>query len=122
MKKNEAEFIRQVCETSAVQREQTAKAHRRRIAKEKKRVAELNTLIRKIYEDNVAGRLTDKRFEILSTEYESEQAALEQSIEICKMNWTPQAAFSMQQNERSNHYGKDHGRKNRERTGADTAA
>ena len=81
VKKNEAEFIRQVREASAVRQEQTAKAHGRRIAKGQKRVAELNTLIRKIYEDKVAGRLTDKRFEILSAEYENEQTELEQSIE-----------------------------------------
>lgn len=81
VKSNEAEFIRQVRETSSVQQEETAKAHRRRIAKEQKRVAELNTLIRKIYEDNVSGKLTDKRFELLSNGYEQEQAELEQSID-----------------------------------------
>jgi hypothetical protein len=81
VKSNEDEFIRQVRETSAVRQEQTAKAHRWRIAKEQKRVAELNTLIRKIYEDKVSGSLSEKRFEILSAEYEDEQAALEQSIE-----------------------------------------
>jgi len=81
VKSNEAEFIRQVRESSAVRQEQTAKAHRRRIAKEQKRVAELNTLIRKIYEDKVGGSLSEKRFEILSAEYENEQAELEQSIE-----------------------------------------
>jgi hypothetical protein len=70
-----------VRESSAVRQEQTAKAHRRRIAKEQKRVAELNTLIRKIYEDKVGGSLSEKRFEILSAEYENEQAELEQSIE-----------------------------------------
>jgi hypothetical protein len=81
VKSNEDEFIRQVRETSAVRQEQTAKVYRRRIAKEQKRVAELNTLIRKIYEDKVSGFLSEKRFEILSAEYENEQAALEQSIE-----------------------------------------
>ena len=45
-----------------------------------KQITELNTLIRKIYEDNVSGKLTDKRFEILSKEYEQEQTELEQSI------------------------------------------
>lgn len=84
VKKSEAEFIRQVRETSAVRQEQTAKAHRRRIAREQKRVAELNTLIRKIYEDKVGGSLSEKRFEILFAEYENEQAALEQSIEKLK--------------------------------------
>lgn len=80
VKTNEAEFIRQVREASAVRQEQTAKAHRRRIAKEQKRVAELNTIIKKLYEDTATGKLTDKRFELLSAEYEREQAELEQSI------------------------------------------
>lgn len=55
---------------------------KREIAKEQKRIAELNTLIRRIYEDNVSGKLTDKRFELLSAEYEQEQeqTELEQSI------------------------------------------
>jgi hypothetical protein len=80
VKASEAEFIRQVREASAVKQEETAKAYRRRIAKEQRRVSELNTLIRKIYEDNVAGRLNDKRFDLLSAEYEREQEELEKSI------------------------------------------
>ena len=67
---NEAEFIRQVRESSAVQQAEAAKSHKRQITKEKKRIAELNTLIRRIYEDHVSGKLTDKRFELLSQEYE----------------------------------------------------
>lgn len=82
VKSNEAEFVKQVRETSAVRQEETAKNHKRRIAKEQKRVSELNTLIRKIYEDNASGKITDKRFELLSQEYEREQAELEQSIEL----------------------------------------
>lgn len=80
VKTNEAEFVKQVREYSAVQQEEAAKSHKRRITKEKKRIAELNTLIRRIYEDNVIGKLTDKRFELLSQEYEQEQTELEQSI------------------------------------------
>lgn len=57
-----------------------AKAHKKRIAKEQKRCAELNTLFRKTYEDFSAGRLTEKRFELLSAEYETEQSELEQSM------------------------------------------
>ena len=81
VRSNEAEFIRQVREASNVRQEETARSHKKRIAKEQKRVAELNTLIRKIYEDNVSGKLSDKRFEILSAGYEQEQAALEESIQ-----------------------------------------
>jgi len=85
VKSNEAEFIRQVREASAVRQTETARAHKKRITKEKKRVSELNTLIRKIYEDNVSGKLTDKRFELLSGEYEREQTELEQSIQTLQV-------------------------------------
>jgi len=80
-KENETEFVKQVLETSAIQQAETAKAHKKRIQKEQKRIAELNTsLIRRIYEDNVNGKLSDKRFELLCAEYEQEQTELEQSM------------------------------------------
>ena len=81
----EADFIRQIRETSAIRQEETAKAYRKNLTKAEKRVAELNTLIRKIYEDNVSGKLTDKRFELLSAEYEAEQEELEKSIDETQM-------------------------------------
>lgn len=77
----EADFIKQIRETSAIRQEETAKAYKRNLTKAQKRVTELNTLIRKIYEDNVSGKLTDKRFELLSAEYEAEQEGLEKSID-----------------------------------------
>ena len=40
----------------------------------------MNTLIRKIYEDNANRKLTDKRFALLSGEYEKEQSDLEISV------------------------------------------
>lgn len=80
VEENEADFIRQIRETSTIQQEETAKAYRKNLTKAQKRVAELNTLIRRIYEDNVSGKLTDKRFELLSAEYEAEQEELEKSI------------------------------------------
>jgi hypothetical protein len=80
VKDHEADFVKQVLESSAIRQEETARTHRKRIAKEEKRIAELNTLIKRIYEDNVNGKLTDKRFELLSAEYETEQTELEQSI------------------------------------------
>lgn len=81
VKRSESEFVKQVREASAIRQEETAKAHKRRIYKAQRRVAELDTLVQKIYEDNVKGKLTDKRFEVLSAEYEREQAELEQSID-----------------------------------------
>ena len=80
VKTDEAEFVRRVREDSEVREMEMAKAHRKRLAREQKRITELDTLIRKIYEDNVSGKLSDKRFEALSQEYEQEQTELEQSV------------------------------------------
>ena len=43
---------------------------------------ELDRQFRKIYEDNVNGKLSDERFYKLSDGYEAEQKQLEQEIEI----------------------------------------
>ena len=74
---NEAEFMRTLREASAVRQADEAKAHKRQIAKNEKRISELDLLFRKTYEDYAAGRLAEKRFELLSGGYETEQAELE---------------------------------------------
>ena len=43
---------------------------------------ELEVLLCKIYEDNALGKLPDKRFEMLSNQYERESASLDQEIRI----------------------------------------
>ena len=73
---NEAEFVEIIREASAVRQGEAAKNHKRQIAKNEKRIAELDTLFRKTYEDFAAGRLNEKRFEQLSSGYETEQAEL----------------------------------------------
>ena len=63
-----------------MKQEADTKALTKKIAKSEKRVAELDHLIKRIYEDNVSGKLTDKRFEMLSADYEKEQAELEEFL------------------------------------------
>ena len=77
---NEAEFTRQVNEMFSNQQAGNIKAQRKKLTASQKRHGELDKLIQRIYEDNVAGRITDKRFEVLSAEYEREQSELEQAI------------------------------------------
>jgi len=79
VKDNEAEFMKQIRATAEVRQEETAKVYKRNLTKAEKRIVELNNLIRKIYEDNVNGKLSDKRFDVLSEEYEQEQDELEKS-------------------------------------------
>lgn len=78
---HEAEFIEKVRSSTELQQESEAKALKKRLSREQKRIKELNTLIKKIYEDNVNGKLSDKRFEMLLADYETEQSELELSVD-----------------------------------------
>ena len=49
------------------------------LAKKEKRFADLDLLIKKVYEDNAMGKLPDRRYEMLS-DYEKEQQEIEISI------------------------------------------
>lgn len=45
------------------------------------RYAELDRIMKRLYEDSVSGKITDSRFQKLSAEYETEQAELGKQIE-----------------------------------------
>ena len=77
---NESEFVQKVRELSEVKQKEEAANLKRKISKAKKRCAELDGLIKRLYESFVAGQLKEKRFELLSAEYEQEQAELETTI------------------------------------------
>ena len=47
------------------------------LTKNEKRIAELDTIINRTYEDHVTGKLSDDRFAKMLAAYESEQTALE---------------------------------------------
>lgn len=63
---------------------ETAKALKKRVRREEKRVSDLNGIIKKLYESYAMGKIPEKRFDALSAEYEKEQAALEESVAKAK--------------------------------------
>jgi len=77
---SEEEFIRLVRETSELRNAEAAKEQKERLTKSQKRHSELDALIKRLYEDKVAGSLSEKRFEILAGEYENEQEELGRQI------------------------------------------
>ena len=84
VKLNEEEFIKKVYRASKEQQEKTSKLLKKRLAKEETRITEINSLIRKLYEDNVSGKLSNKHFDMMLKDFEKEQTALEKSIEHSK--------------------------------------
>ena len=77
---DEAEFANRVMANKlSLQIDEHDKA-KKRIAKAERRIKELDTIIQRLYEDSVSGKITDERFIKLSATYEKEQAELEQSV------------------------------------------
>ena len=74
-------FIRQQIDATLAERRYELSAKQKQIEKDEKRIKELDRLFRKIYEDNVNGKLNDERFYKLSDGYEAEQEQLKQEIE-----------------------------------------
>jgi hypothetical protein len=77
---DEARFVERVREASALRRENEVKESRKRLSKSKRRHAELDGLVKKLYETYAAGKIPENHFERLLEEYDGEQAALTESI------------------------------------------
>ena len=81
-------FVESIRSASEIREQSEAKKLKAALKHQEKRYAELDILLKKVYEDNALGRLPDKRYEMLSAGYEKEQAELEQSIKACREQLT----------------------------------
>ena len=84
-------FIRQAMSNRmAAQMQEQAQA-RRMLEQQERRIAEIDNIIKRLYEDNISGKLTDERFSKMSADYEQEQSRLQlsarelrQTVEACE--------------------------------------
>ena len=76
----EKEFARKQMDCYTEDKKKLLAAKRRELGKVKKRIAEIDTLIQKIYEDNASGKLSDERYATLSLSYEAEQKTLKAAV------------------------------------------
>lgn len=76
----EKEFARKQMACYTEEKKKQLAAKRRELERAQKRIAEIDTLIQKIYEDNASGKLSDERYMTLSTSYEEEQQTLKTAV------------------------------------------
>ena len=81
---NEDAFKELICKLSSGRKIDAGKTINQRIKKTEKRYSEVNRLIKKLYEDNISGKLSDKRFDMMLKDYETELAELETRLEADK--------------------------------------
>ena len=95
VREDEKQFIHIVRDAASAGQEQTAREQKKRLRQVEKRIAELDELIRKLYEGNATGKIPDKHFNRLLVEYDTEQNALEQEAAELKEGITAQAEDGM---------------------------
>ncbi len=74
--KHEARFRRLLIEQNEDGGKKKNAARRKELDAAEKRITELSAIFKRLYEDSVAGRITDERFTELSADYEAEQKQL----------------------------------------------
>ena len=83
VREHEDEFVEMVTKLSKAEAEKALRDEKRELKLAEARVHKLDTIIQRLYEDNVEGRISDERFAKMSENYESEQKSLERrTIEL----------------------------------------
>lgn len=77
---NQKEFVEKVRAASQIRQKEAAKDTRRKLNKDRRRVDELDNIIKKLYESFAVGRISGERFDSLLAGYEAEQKSLRESI------------------------------------------
>lgn len=77
---NEASFRERIQEAHRLQMEESTAFIGEQLERDQQRFEELDLLIQNLYEANVTGKISDRRFKMLSDKYENEQAELEVKI------------------------------------------
>lgn len=93
---NEERFYTDLHKVLEIDKEKDAVSNRRELATMQDRVAELDKLIKKLYEDNASGRLSERLFGKLLQDYDEEQGEFEKRIRVLE-----QRADEMREDRRS---------------------
>ena len=80
--RHEKQFVRLVMDRSTQEQQRDISVKRRALDKHRKRIEELDTLIERLYEDNVIGKVPDERYEKMSSKFEAEQSGLKEAASV----------------------------------------
>lgn len=78
--RDEQAFLEQVRELTSADQKQTQSEDKKELVNIKKRIAELDNYIKRLYEGNASGKIPDRQFERLMVQYDSEQQELEERV------------------------------------------
>lgn len=76
------EFAKQISQKTTAQSRKAIRATQTELEKLQKRDNKLNTIFKRVYEDNILGRISDEQFRLLSDGYASEQRSFKEKISV----------------------------------------
>ena len=79
-REHEEEFVRMVTRQNAKELDRQLRDSHKELEQSKARIAKLDTIVQRLYEDNIDGKISDERFSRMSATYETEQRQLEQRV------------------------------------------
>lgn len=88
-------FLKKLEQQSQAQFSKNNKRQRQQLQKDEHRSKEIDSIIQKLYEDNLLGKISDERFVKLSQSYEEEQKQLQTSISDLTEKLTKQQEDSL---------------------------
>lgn len=80
--KHEARFMKLLTEQTEDGSKRRNAAKKKELEAAEKRIGELSAIFKRLYEDSVAGRISDERFTELSADYEAEQKELKERAAV----------------------------------------
>ena len=80
VKENEDEFVQAAMDNSVQKQSSELAQSKKKLKDAEKRIAELDRLFTRLYEDNVSVKISDARFAVMSTGYEDELKKLKATV------------------------------------------
>lgn len=77
-------FVQMVMDTDIKQRNKELAKKKKLFSEAERRIAELDVIFKRLYEDSISGKLSDERFAKLSHEYEDEQSGLKKQVVLLR--------------------------------------
>lgn len=96
----EDEFVQRITDNTLTEQMKEQAVMKRQLEQHNRRIGEIDTIIQRLYEDSITGKLTDERFVKMSATYEQEQkdlktsvAELQVSVDACEQHKVNAKAF-----------------------------
>lgn len=79
-REHEDNFVQQVTKQNEKEIDRQLRDNHKELEQAKNRIAKLDIIVQRLYEDNIDGKVTDERFSRMSATYEAEQKQLENRV------------------------------------------